>query len=78
MDRIQKKLSCDFINKEIEATYFIENVVGVDGETKKRTVQYYNCGEKENCEISYNFNDCVCFREMKRVEVEVNNLGNNN
>ena len=75
MERIRKKILCQLLNEEVKVTYFVDNVMGVDGSLKMKTVMFYNCGSKNKCDISYNMRDCSCFHEMKKVEAEVNEMG---
>lgn len=78
MERINKKFSCQLINEEVNATFFVDRILDIDGRLKTKVVTHYACESKEKCELSYNLRDCVCFREMRRTEVEINEIGNHN
>jgi hypothetical protein len=74
MDSIEKKLFCQHINQEVTSTFFIENVAGTNGTIKTKAVTFYNCGAKEKCDLTYDLRDCSCFKEIRRIEVEINKL----
>jgi hypothetical protein len=76
MDSINKRLLCQFLNEEVNATFFVEDVLTTDGLLKTKAVRFYNCEGKEKCNISYNLRECTCFREMSKIEVEINKIGN--
>lgn len=76
MDSLNKKLMCQLLNEEVDVTYYVEKILDIDGHLKKKMVSHYNCAGKEKCDISYNLRDCACFRDMKRTEVDINEIGN--
>lgn len=72
MERFKKVLQCSILDKDIVATYFYENVKDTNGLTKTKRVEFYNCDGKKECDPIYSILDCTCFKEMKKVEHEIN------
>jgi len=72
MQQFKKKLYCDHLKKEISVTYFYENVKGHNGLIKTKRVEFFNCDGQKECGDSYSVLDCKCFKEMKKVEYEIN------
>jgi hypothetical protein len=72
MERLKKVLQCSMINKEVVATYFYENVKDSNGLIKTKTVEFYNCEGKKECDAIYSILNCTCFKEMKKIEREIN------
>lgn len=74
MERVKKIIFCSRLNKEVSATYYIQDVKGPDGTIRFRTIEFYNCDGKVECEDN-NIMDCSCFKEVKKVEMEINRIG---
>ena len=72
MERFKKVLKCNLLLKEVVATYFIKEVIDSNGILKTKSVEFFNCEGKNECEARYHVLDCSCFKEMKRIEHEVN------
>jgi hypothetical protein len=72
MQRFKKVLYCNLLKKEVSVTYFYEEVKGSDGLTKTKKVEFYNCEAQKECEDTYSVLDCSCFKEMKKVEYDIN------
>jgi hypothetical protein len=73
MERLKFKVKCDTIKKDVNVTYFIETIKNSDGSIKKKAVQYFNCEGNEQCEDKINIMQCICFKSIRRIELEVNN-----
>lgn len=74
MERYKKVLQCQLLQKEVVATYFINEVKDSSGIIKMKSVEFFNCEGKKECEERYHVLDCVCFKEIKRIEHDVNLL----
>ncbi|RPI14078.1 MAG: hypothetical protein EHM58_17175 [Ignavibacteriae bacterium] len=74
MERLKRKIKCDTLKKDVSVTYFVETIKNSDGTIKKKAVQYYNCEGQEQCEEKSNIMQCACFKELRKVEMEVNTL----
>lgn len=72
MERFKKKLQCQLLQKDVVATYFIKEVKDTNGVVKTKTVEFFNCNGKRECEDRYHVLDCASFKEMKHVEHDVN------
>ncbi len=72
MERFKKVLQCNLLLKDVVATYFIKDVIDTGGIVKTKTVEFFNCEGKNECEERYHVLDCTCFKEMIRIEREVN------
>lgn len=72
MERYKKVLFCPMLNKEVTATYFFENLKSHDGSTKLKTIDFYNCNSRKACSDAYDVMDCECFKEILKVEHEIN------
>jgi hypothetical protein len=73
MERIKKVLFCRVLNKEIVTTYFFVNNNGRNTASAK-SIQFYNCSAKKECEDNYNIMDCPSFKETGKVEMEINKI----
>ncbi len=71
MERYKKIVLCSTLNKEMKATFFVKDVFGSNGNFKKKAVEFYNCEGKEKCGVDLVI-DCSCFRELFKVESEIN------
>ena len=76
MERYKKVVYCAILKKELTVTYFFENVMGHDGSTKTKTVEFYNCDGRKECSDNYEMMNCTCFKEIIKVEHEINTLKN--
>ncbi len=72
MEYITKKIFCRTLNKEVVSTFYISTVKKLNGYSKIRAVDYYECQGKEECGDSQIL-DCSCLKEAKVVEWEINN-----
>ena len=72
MERLNKIIKCDTLKKDVKVIYFIESIKNSDGSVKKKAVQYFNCEGQEQCEDKSNLKQCTCFKEMRRIEMEIN------
>lgn len=72
MQQFKKRVYCDYLNKEVSVTYFYENVKGHDGLVKTKKVEFFNCDGQKECGDSQSVMDCKCFKEMTKVEYEIN------
>ncbi len=72
MERYKKTLFCTILNKEVTVTYFYENIKSHDGSTKTKTVEFYNCDGRKECSDTYDMLNCTCFKDMQKVEHEIN------
>jgi hypothetical protein len=73
METLKKNFFCTILNKEIDVDFIINDVRNTNGTVKKKRVDFFNCHSKEECGSIY-LRDCVCLREVRRVETEVNGL----
>lgn len=72
MERLKKVMNCQLLQKEVVATYFINIIKDSGGYFKTKSVEYFNCDGKKECEDKYHVLDCTCFKELKHVEREIN------
>jgi hypothetical protein len=72
MERYKKTVFCTILNKEVNVTYFYENVKGRDGLIKTKSVEFYNCDGRKECSDSYDMLNCSCFKDMLKVEHDIN------
>ena len=73
MERLKKIVFCSTLNKDVMTTYFIADAVGTNGSTRYKMVEFYNCSDKEECG-NEDICSCPCFKNLKRVEMEVNHI----
>lgn len=74
MERVRKIVFCERLNKDVTATYYLQEVKAPDGTVRFKTVDFYNCDGKKECEDE-TIMDCSCFKEVRKVEYEVNSSG---
>ncbi len=71
MERFKKSVFCKTLNKEVIATFYVNEIKHKNGDLKLKAVEFYKCEGKKECgnEIVM---DCSCLHELKRVEWEIN------
>jgi hypothetical protein len=74
MEPIKKTLYCSVLGKDIVVSFDIGEILGRNGEVKKKYVKFFDCESKEACGVLYNVSDCICYKEARKAEVEVNGL----
>jgi hypothetical protein len=71
MERLKKSVYCNKLNKNVKATFYIHEVKQVNGDFKRKAVDFYKCEDKNKCgdELAI---DCSCLKELNKVEWELN------
>jgi hypothetical protein len=72
MEYIKRKLFCTFLNREVNTVFYFNNVQNTSGDVKKKYVEYYDCEGKAECYEKVELTKCTCFKELARVEQEIN------
>jgi len=72
MERFKKVLNCNLLKKDVVATYFIKDIKDSGGILKTKSVEFFHCDGKNECIEKYHVLDCTCFKEIKRVEHDIN------
>ena len=71
MESVQKIIFCPVLKHDINSSFIIEDVKDTNGDIKLKSVSYYDCDGVEECDGAL-ITNCPCFKEMKRVEREIN------
>lgn len=71
MESIKKVIYCPILEHDVTSSFFIEDIKDTNGDIKIKSVTFYECESRSECDDNI-IMDCPCFREMKRVEREIN------
>lgn len=72
MEFLKRKLFCTVLNREVNTVFYFNNVKNTSGDVKKKHVEYYDCEGKEECYDTVQITKCTCFKELEKVEQEIN------
>jgi hypothetical protein len=72
MQWFKKVLFCRLLNREVTTIFYYEQVKNGDGSIKTNKVEFCDCEGKEECSNVYDMMDCTCFREMRKIEYQLN------
>lgn len=75
MEFVNKLMICRTLNQEVNVRYFVDKVESASGTLKKITVRHFDCEGRARCGMNSDVTACNCFRDIPRIEKEINEHG---